>query len=750
MKKFYENLTPAMERVRIHFRQPLTLTEKILFSHAVHLEKLNKKNVDEKNLNEQSKIVFLPDHLAMDDATAQIALLQFPLSGEKCSAISASVHCDHIVNAENGVEQDLIRAREESGEVVDFLRNASEKYGLGFWKPGSGIMHHQLFDHFGFPGGLCLITDTYGSHLGGLGMLAFEGNGLDVLDLMTGLTCKIELPRLIGVRLTGKLKGWASAKDLALKMIKLLTVSGAKGAVIEYFGEGAETISCSGKAILCSMGAEAGALSSIFQFDKSMEDFLVLTGRSDIAELANNMQEHLQADAVALANPEIYFDQYIEFDLSLVEPHIAGPFSSDKASSLSELSELTFHHGYPEKLSLAIIGFTNSSYEDLAKAALIARKALKHGLKAKVPLLISPGSEQIKSKLVREGLWQGLEDVGAIELACARGPCEGNWKRNDTPFGEKNSILTSYNRASLGLFDGNPGTHTFIASPEIVMALALAGSLNFNPAEDALLSPQGLPVRFDVPSITQQLAAAPLKNVEGYIPPTDEGTVIQIAIDPSSEKLQILEPFKPPLEKGFTDLRLLIKANGKCTTNQISPEGKWLKYRGHLGNISNNLFSLAPNEFRDEIGRGKNLLSSSIEPFAKVAKDYKKEDIGWIVIAHENYGEGPHSDHAALSIRSLGGRAVITQSIDPMHELTLKKQGILVLTFAWPENGDKVKEDDLIDVLGVHELAVDKPLELLLKHADGTTERLKLDHSYTEEQIAWFKAGSFLGYLSHT
>ncbi len=738
MRKFYKQLPERIFQIRSQKGKPLTLTEKILFSHA-------KTFVDVL-----SPVRLSVNHIAMGDASAQVALLQFPWCGEKTSAVSTSVHCDHLIIAENGIEQDLIRAQEENGEIISFLQSVSEKYGIGFWKPGSGIIHHQLFEHYVFPSGIMLATDSYASYAGGLGMLAFEGTGVDVLDLMSGSTFEINFPRLIGVHLTGELQGWASAKDLALKLIRILTASGGKGAIIEYFGKGAETISCSGKALLCAMGAETGALSSIFPYDSSMANFLIWTGRDEIAMFANQMQEHLQADLEVYKDPKAHYDQVIEIDLSTVEPEIGGPLASDNARPLSELSALTFQHGYPEKISVALIGHTNASYEDLKKAALIGKQALKHGLKAKIPLLISPGSEQIKSRLVQEGLWKILENVGAQHFVGAHGTNEKQWKRHDIPFGERNSILTTYNRTSLGLYDGNPGTHSFIASPEIVMALALAGSLNFNPLEDTLLSPQGLPVRLNV-LIKEKFALdnSQIKffeklDFEGFVPPAGDPSSVQIAIDPSSERLQMLEPFRSTSEKDFVDLRPLIKVSGKCSIAQISPGGKWLKYRSHLGNLSNNLFSLVPNEFRDEIGRGKNLLSGNIESLGKIAKDYQKEGIGWIVIASENYGEGSYNDHAALSMRFLGGRAVIAQSIDPMHEMILKKQGILVLTFAWPENGNRIREDDLIDLLGIQEMVVNDPLQLLLKHADGTTERLKLNHSYTEEQIAWFRAGNFL------
>lgn len=743
VRKFYGQLSQKMDELQQAAGRPLTLTEKILYAHVA-------SGPYKPDLATPLKSFLCKvDHLAIDDAAAQIACLQFPWCGEKNVAVSTSIHCDHMVIAESGAESDLMRGHEEHGEIINFLQSFSAKYGIGFWKPGCGIIHHHLLEHYAFPGALMIVSDAYAPYAGGLGAFAFQGNSADVLDLMTGLPYELSFTKKIAVRLSGQLAGWASAKDVGLKLVQILAAIDVKGAVIEYFGEGGETISCSGKGVLCSMGAEAGALTSLFPYDSSMHEFLMSTGREEVALLARHLQRHLQADLLVLANPEIYYDQVVEIDLSAIEPQVGGPFSSDRCCSLTEFSTLAFNHGYPEKISAALIGSINSSYEDLEKAALVARQGLKHGLKTKIPLLISPGSDQIKSKLIEAGLWKVLKDVGAIQLAGARGPSEGQWKRVDTPFGEKNSILTSYNRASLGLYDGNPGTHTFIASAEVVMALALAGSLNFNPVEDALLSPQGLPVRLSAPVSSKFLPSNKKLLPEGFVPCVEDGSILQIAIDPLSERLQVIEPFKPHLDKSFSDLRLLIKASGKCSSNQISPGGKWLKYRGHIATISNNLFSLAPNEFRDEIGRGKNLLSGAIEPFAKIARDYKKEEIGWIVIAHENYGEGLYNEHAALALRFLGGKAVIAQSIDSAHEMILKKQGILALTFAGPDNGDRIREDDLIDLLGINELAVGRPLELLLKHADGSTERLKLQHSYSEAQLGWFKAGNFLSYIAN-
>jgi aconitate hydratase len=584
--------------------------------------------------------------------------------------------------------------------------------------------------------------------LGGLGMLALEGNGVHALDAMIGLPYEMEFPRVVGVCLSGELYGWASPKDVILKVLSMLSGKGAKGSIIEYFGPGAASLSATGKATICSMSSQVGALSSIFSYDGSMGKYIEATGRGELALLINQLAPLLAADAEVLNDPDKYYDQVLHINLSEIRPSVTGPHAIDRPHRLEELKSLIVQHGYPEKLSAALIGScTNSSYEDLKRAALIARQALKHGLKIRSPLFISPGSENVLIALKQEGLLKVFEDVGATILCSSCGPCIGQWKRLDVAFGEKNAILTSFNCSAPGHCDANPGTHAFISSPEIVMVSALAGTLCFNPALDALINAQGLPVRLSVPA-SEPVPDNGFRGVsEGCFSVSEDGSSTQMVIDPASDRLQFLEPFKPLAEKGFLDLRLLIKVDGKCSSDHISPAGKWMKFRGHLDNISNNLFSLVPNSFRDEIGKGKNLLNNSIEPFSKVAKDYKKEDIGWIAVAGDNYGEGPSRDHAALEFRYLGGRAIIARSFAPSHELNLKKQGVLVLTFTWPEDSLKIREDDLMDLLGISHLAAGSSLELLLKHADGTTDRLPLSHSYTERQLAWFKAGSALNLI---
>lgn len=729
IQTFYRELPERLQKIRQKITSPLTLTEKILYAHA------------SEALNDHLELIF--DHLAADDATGQLLLLQFALSGKSTPTLPTTIHCDHLITAEKGEKEDIARAYEENGEVFEFLESASAKYGIDFWKPGTGIMHHQLLENESFPGGLLMGTDPQTPFCGAMGMLALEGNSLDALDAMMGLSYGITLPRTIGVRLSGQLKGWASPKDLILKLVPLLIAKKAKGAVIEFFGPGAKTLSCSGKGTVCSMASEVEALSALFPYDESMKEYLHAVGRAEIALLAEQNAEQLCADKEVLNDPLIYFDEVIDVDLSTLEPYMNGPYGLHRTTPLSEFAAAVRHHDYPEKLSVGLIGScTNSSYQDIKKAALLAKQALKHGLKVKAPLMISPGSEQIRDTLINEGLWKVLEDVGAMFLASSCGPCIGQWKRHDIPFGERNSIVTSYHCNSSGHTDNNPNTQAFIASPEVVIALAFAGTLTFDPQEGVLMTPQGLPLKL-VPAqedLQEQGASDP--QAKGFIPCLEEGANVTISLDPSSERLQFLEPFKTLSEKNFSDLRLLVKVGGKCTTDQISPAGKWLRYRAHLDNMSNGLFTLAPNRFREEIGKGKNLLTGSIEPFAKVAREYKKEGIGWIAVAYDHCGEGPCREHAALGIRHLGGQALIANSFAPIFEMQLKKQGVLTLTFVNPADCEKIREDDLIDLFGVGHFAVGSTLELLLKHADGTTERLSLVHSYTSQQITWFRAGS--------
>lgn len=731
IRQLYQGLPQALEQVAAHLQRPLTLTEKLIYIHSTK--------------QQDRSLACLPDQVCLHDAAAQIVLLQYALSGKKAPAVATAVHCDRLICAEKGAKHDLAQAIQDNQEIFNFLKSACSRFGADFWQPGAGILHQVQLEHYAFPGGLLLATDHQASYVGGLGMLAFGKGSLEALEAMLGQPFEISMPRVIGVYLTGELQSWASPKDLILKLMPQLVAKGAKGAVIEYFGPGAQSLSCTGKGTICSMACELEALSAIFPYDPSMSDYLTATGRKEIAAIVDPLSNYLQADAAVLQDPYRQYSEVIEIDLKDIHPHIKGPYTLPRAIPVHELGDVVQQYGYPDKISMALIGSTtNSSYEDLQNAAQIARHALKHGLKVKAPLMISPGSEQVRSALMSEGHWQVLEDVGALPLASACGPCIGQWKRHDVAFGEKNSIISSYSCTASGHHDNNPNTQAFIGSPAMVMALALAGSLDYNPLEDAIMNPQGLPVRLAAPKNEALPASGFTTLAGGYLPPGHEGGAAPIAIDPASERIQVLEPFKTPQEKGFCDLRLLVKIAGKCSIDQILPLSKWQKYRGHLDNLSNSLFSHAPNRLREEVGKGKNLLTGSIEPLAKLARDYKKEDIGWIAVGYEQCGEGAGGEFAALAIRHLGARAFIANSFSPDFEHYLKKQGVLALSFTWPTDVDQIREDDLMDLIGLGQLSEGSVLELLLKHADGTTDRLTLSHTFTEEQLAWFKAGSAL------
>jgi aconitate hydratase len=605
-------------------------------------------------------------------------------------------------------------------------------------------------ENYAFPGGMMIGTDSHTPNAGGLGMLAIGVGGADAVDVMAGMPWELKFPRIIGVKLLGKMNGWTSAKDVILKLAGLLTVKGGTGSIIEYFGEGAQSISCTGKGTICNMGAEIGATTSIFPYDSKMTRYLRATGREAVADLADSLKENLRPDEEVERDPEKYYDQIIEIDLSSLEPYINGPYSPDRAWTLSEFAQAVKEHGYPEKLSVALIGScTNSSYEDIERATSIAEQAIKHGLKAKCPLTITPGSEQIRATIERDGHLKALEAIGGLVLANACGPCIGQWKRHDVSFGEKNSILTSYNRNFSGRNDANPGTHSFVASPEIVIAFSLAGTLTFNPIKDTLMNDKGEAIKLH-PPIGKELPPKGFDTGEsGYVPPAKDGSSVKIAIDPRSSRLQLLEPFKPWNGQDLTGLKVLVKVEGKCTTDHISPAGKWLRYRGHLDQISNNMFTGAVNAFREEVGKGLNLLNGQVEPYPQVARTYKQAGIEWVAIGDENYGEGSSREHAAMEPRHLGGRAVIVKSFARIHETNLKKQGMLALTFADPNDYDKIQEDDTLAIKGLKTFASGVPLTLEIQHADGKAEEVKLNHTYNQSQIAWFKAGSALNHLSH-
>lgn len=741
IKKIYANYSLRMQQVKSVVKTPLTLTEKILYTHLA-------RQLEIGTARGKTYLEFNPDRVAMQDATAQMALLQFASCGRKQTQVPATVHCDHLILAETGAKEDLARANADSREVFDFLQSVSNKYGIGFWKPGAGIIHQVVLENYAFPGGMMIGTDSHTPNAGGLGMIAIGVGGADAVDVMAGMPWELKMPKVIGVHLTGKMKGWTSAKDVILKLAGILTVKGGTGAIIEYFGEGAQTISCTGKGTICNMGAEIGATTSIFPYDSKMEEYLRATDRKEVAEHADSIKEHLQADPEVTKNPQEYYDQVIHIDLSELEPHINGPYTPDKAWKLSEFPQAVKQNDYPEKISVALIGScTNSSYEDMERAVSIAKQAIKHGLKARCPLTITPGSEQIRATIERDGLLNVLEEIGGLVLANACGPCIGQWKRHDVTFGERNSILTSYNRNFSGRNDANPGTHSFVASPEIVIALALAGKLTFNPEKDSLINDQGLPVKLEPPHGDELPKKGFDAGESGYIPPAEDGSLVEIAVDPSSNRLQLLAPFEKWSGKDMADLRVLAKISGKCTTDHISPAGKWLLYRGHLDKISDNMFTGAVNAFREEIGRGKNLLTGSIEPFPKIARDYKREGISWIIVGDENYGEGSSREHAAMEPRFLGAVAVIVKSFARIHETNLKKQGVLALTFANPADYDKIREDDFISIKGLTSFAPGIPLELTIHHADGSVENAQLNHSYNQQQIEWFKAGSALNLI---
>lgn len=741
MENFYTTLPNKIQQARDLLKKPLTLSEKILYSHVSAFPK-------EPYKRGISYAEFHPDRVAMQDATAQMALLQFISAGRKTVAVPSTVHCDHLIQAEAGAKEDLEKATHESKEVFDFLQSVSQKYGIGFWKPGAGIIHQVILENYAFPGGLMIGTDSHTPNAGGVGMLAIGVGGADAVDVMAGMPWELKFPKIIGVHLKGKMSGWTSAKDVILYLAGILTVKGGTGYIVEYFGSGVSSISCTGKGTICNMGAEIGATTSVFPYDHRMYDYLMATGRQKIAKNAEKIAEHLRQDEEALSHPESYYDQIIEIDLSNLEPHINGPYSPDKAWKLSEFAQAVREHGYPEKISVALIGScTNSSYEDIERAASIARQATQHGLKAKSPLTITPGSEQIHTTIQRDGQLKILEEIGGLVLANACGPCIGQWKRHDVAFGEKNSILTSYNRNFSGRNDANPGTHSFVASPEIVIALSLAGKLTFNPLTDVLLNDDGFPVKLNPPSGEELPPQGFEQGESGFIPPAKDGGNIQVIVQPGSDRLQLLEPFKPWDGTDLENLGLLVKVHGKCTTDHISPAGKWLKYRGHLDNISNNLFIGAVNAFREEIGRGKNQLTGEIEAFSSVARAYKKAGIGWIAVGDENYGEGSSREHAAMEPRYLGGRVIIAKSFARIHETNLKKQGMLPLTFVHPHDYDKIREDDKFSLRGLTQFAPGNHLTLEILHADKTKEIIQLNHTFNETQIQWFKAGSALNLI---
>lgn len=742
IRSVYSKLTKKIDDIKSELSRPLSLTEKILYSH------LHKDAIIKPFMRGDIYIAYNPDRLAMQDATAQMALLQFMQTGKDRVSIPTTLHCDHLIQVGTEASEDLNVALETNREVYEFLESASDKFGIGFWKPGAGIIHQLIFENYAFPGGMMLGTDSHTVNAGGLGMLAIGVGGSDAVEVMAGMPWELRYPKIIGINLTGRLSGWASPKDVILKIAGILTVRGGTGYILEYFGEGAESISCTGKGTICNMGAEIGAITSVFGYDRKMEEYLIATGREDVAEEAGRIAEYLTGDTDVYENPEMHFDQIIDIDLSQMEPQISGPFSPDKAYRISRFAEAVKKYNYPEKIAVGLIGScTNSSYEDLTRAASIAKQAVRRNLKVKSEFTITPGSEQVRCTAERDGLTDIFKNIGGVILANACGPCIGQWARHGTDKKEKNTIVTSFNRNFARRNDGNPNTHAFIASPEIVTALVIAGNLTFNPLKDHLINEDGKKVRFDEPKGEEIPDKGFAIDNTGYRAPSDEGTNIDVIVKPGSDRLQLLRPFPEWDGKDLTGLNLLIKIKGKCTTDHISMAGPWLKYRGHLDNISDNLLIGAVNYFNDHTNHVKNQLSGNYMPVPDAAKLYKKYGAGSIIIGDNNYGEGSSREHAAMEPRHLGIKVVLAKSFARIHETNLKRQGILALTFRTMSDFDKILEDDTFDIAGIKDIAHGAMLQVIINHPDGTKEEILSSHSYNKNQIEWFRAGSALNYL---
>jgi len=737
----YRRVADRVTAARSVVGRPLTLAEKVLYAHLGEGEAVQayKRTVD--------YVDFAPDRVAMQDATAQMALLQFMQAGRAKVAVPATVHCDHLIQAKTGAAADLAHARTANQEVYDFLASVSNKYGIGFWKPGAGIIHQVVLENYAFPGGMMIGTDSHTPNAGGLGMLAIGVGGADAVDVMAGMPWELKFPRLIGVRLTGELKGWTSPKDIILEVARILTVKGGTGAIVEYFGDGAESLSCTGKGTICNMGAEIGATSSLFAFDESMTRYLHATNRADVAKAAQAVATHLRPDPEVCADPGAYYDKVIEVDLSTLEPRLNGPFTPDLATPISNMKKAAEANAWPKRVEVGLIGScTNSSYEDMARAASVARQAKAKKLNAKAEFTITPGSETVRYTLERDGLLADLEAIGGVVLANACGPCIGQWARQRSGGEEPNTIVTSFNRNFAKRNDGNPQTHAFVASPELVTALALAGDLTFNPRTDTLRNANGEAVKLDPPSGEELPPKGFACEDNGYTAPTGDGSRVAIVVKPDSQRLQLLSPF-PPNKGDLTGLKLLLKAAGKCTTDHISMAGPWLRFRGHLDHISDNCFIGAINAFNGKANEVKNQLTEQYGPVPAVQRAYKKQGIATIVVGDENYGEGSSREHAAMEPRHLGVRAILVRSFARIHETNLKKQGMLALTFENSADYDRVQEDDTIDILGLDTFTPGKPLELLLHHADGSTHRFRVNHTYNNAQIEWYKAGSALNLI---
>lgn len=742
IKAVYTRIPERIAAARKAVGKPLTLTEKILYAH------LTEGAANQAFQRGVSYVDFQPDRVAMQDATAQMALLQFMQAGRSKVAVPSTVHCDHLIQAEVGADKDLRKAKDKNKEVYDFLASVSNKYGIGFWKPGAGIIHQVVLENYAFPGGMMIGTDSHTPNAGGLGMIAIGVGGADACDVMAGLPWELKFPKLIGVKLTGKMSGWTSAKDVILKVAGILTVKGGTGAIVEYFGEGARFLSATGKGTICNMGAEIGATTSIFGFDEKSAAYLSGTGRADIAQLATGIADHLTGDPEVYANPENYFDQIIEINLSELEPHVNGPFTPDLAWPISKFAAAVKENAWPAKLDVGLIGScTNSSYEDISRAASLAQQAVDKKLVAKSEYTITPGSEQVRYTVARDGFLATFEKMGGVVLANACGPCIGQWARHGAEKQEKNSIITSFNRNFAKRADGNPNTHAFVASPEIVTALAIAGDLTFNPLTDTLTNLDGNQVKLDEPKGLELPSKGFAVEDAGYQAPAEDGSKVQVLVSLTSDRLQLLDSFPAWEGVDLKGLKLLIKAKGKCTTDHISMAGPWLKYRGHLDNISNNMLIGAVNAFTDATNSVKNQLTGAYGEVPATQRAYKAAGIGSIVVGDENYGEGSSREHAAMEPRFLGVRAILVKSFARIHETNLKKQGMLALTFANPTDYDLIQENDSIDILGLSSFAPSKPLQVVLHHQDGSSHSILANHTYNEGQIEWFKAGSALNLI---
>jgi aconitate hydratase len=741
IKKVYDEMPSKIAAAKKLTGKALTLSEKILYSHLYS-----------KTMRDYARgkdyVDFAPDRVAMQDATAQMALLQFSTCGRERVAVPSTVHCDHLIQAKTGAKSDLTTALDVNREVYDFLSSISNKYGIGFWKPGAGIIHQVVLENYAFPGGMMIGTDSHTPNAGGLGMIAIGVGGADAVDVMAGLAWELKMPKLIGIKLTGRLNGWTSPKDVILRVAGILTVKGGTGAIVEYFGEGADSLSATGKATICNMGAEIGATCSLFTYDAKMSAYLKATEREEVALLADKIKDCLRPDLEVYANPAQYYDQLIEINLDELEPHVNGPFTPDLAWPISKFADAVKTNQWPEKLEVALIGScTNSSYEDISRSASIAKQAIEKNLETKAEFTITPGSELVRFTIEKDGFLATFEKIGGVVLANACGPCIGQWARHIDDPNRKNSIITSFNRNFARRNDGLSSTHAFVASPEIVTAFAIAGNLSFNPLKDKLTNRKGEDVKLDEPSGFELPPRGFSVDDPGYLPPAEDGSKLKVIVKPDSQRLQLLEPFNPWEGMDLKGLRVLIKAKGKCTTDHISMAGPWLKFRGHLDNISNNMLIGAVNYFNEKTDSVKNQLTGEYGPVPATARAYKAEGIGSIVVGDENYGEGSSREHAAMEPRHLGVRAILVRSFARIHETNLKKQGMLALTFANKADYDKILEDDLIDINGLTQFSPGQPLTLVLHHLLSEPEEIQVNHTYNESQIEWFKAGGALNVI---